>query len=123
MILADTCILIDYFKKDKIVEDKVNEIGFENIVLNSIVVMELLVGAKNKNELNSIKKKLNDFDILETNQEIMDRATSLIEQYSLSHGLKAADAIIGATVKYYNIPLYTYNKKHFQFIEDLKFLG
>jgi predicted nucleic acid-binding protein len=122
MILTDTCVLIEYFKNNPDTIKKIREIGKDNIVLNSIIVMELIAGARDKVELNSIKKRLNDFRILEINQSIMDDAGFLLESYYLSHGLKSPDAIIAATARYYDIPLFTFNDKDFKFITSIKLL-
>ncbi len=43
-----------------------------------------------------------------------------MEIYSKSHSLKIPDALNGATSLYYKIPLFTYNKKDFNFIKELK---
>ena len=120
MILTDTCVLIEYLKKNAEVTTEINAAGTENIMLNTIIVMELLAGARNKVELNSIKKRLNDFKILDINQSIMDKASSLMETFYLSHGLKIPDAVIAATAIYYNIPLFTFNKKDFRYIPKIK---
>jgi predicted nucleic acid-binding protein len=96
--------------------------GTNNIVLNTIIVMEMLAGARNKVELNSIKKRLNRFQIFEINQEIMDDACSLMETFSLSHGLKIPDAIIAATARFHDIPLYTLNSKDFRFIPGVNLI-
>ncbi len=121
MILADSCILIDYLREDQNITKKINVIGTNNIVLNSIIVMELICGARNKVELNSIKKRLNHFQVLEINQAIMDDANSLMEIFCLSHGLKIPDAIIAATARFYEISLFTSNMKHFKFIDKINF--
>ena len=81
--------------------------------------MELYFGAKNKRELILIKKFLANFEILKINEGITNLAVSLVEIYSKSHGLKIPDAIIGATSIYNKMPLFTYNKKDFSFINEL----
>ncbi len=50
---------------------------------------------------------------------ISERAIHLIEKYKLSHGLEIPDAIIAATSVEYEIPLFTYNVKDFDFIPKL----
>ena len=47
-------------------------------------------------------------------------AVNLIEIYSKSHGLKVADALIAATAISSDIELWTFNKKDFRFIENLR---
>jgi predicted nucleic acid-binding protein len=41
------------------------------------------------------------------------------KKYSLSHNLKLADALIGATALTYDLPLYTYNTRDFKFIPKI----
>lgn len=88
MILTDTCVLVEYLRENPDITKIINDTGAEKIVLNSIIVMELISGARNKVELNSIKKRLNKFQVMDINQSIMDDASSLLEDYYLSHGLK-----------------------------------
>lgn len=58
-------------------------------------------------------------EILPINESISNRATTLIEQYSLSHGLLLADALIDATAQEHGLTLFTANVKHFGAIENL----
>jgi predicted nucleic acid-binding protein len=44
----------------------------------------------------------------------------LIDEYSLSHGLKIPDALIAASALALNMELFTYNLKDFSFIPDIK---
>ena len=120
MILTDTCVLIEYFRENPGVTRIIKNIGTDNIVLNTIIVMELISGARDKIELNSIKKRLNKFQIVEINQSVLDDANTLMEEYHLSHGLKIPDAIIAATAKFHDISFYTFNKKDFKFVPDIK---
>lgn len=122
MVLCDTDVIIEFFKGNASVKNILeNNILPENIALSSISVMELYFGAKNKKELALIKKFLSNFEILKLNKEITDISLNLIEIYSKSHSLKIPDALIGATSIYNEIPLFTYNKKDFLFIKELKF--
>ena len=63
MILVDTCVLIDYLKEEPGVSEIIKNIGKDDIALNSIVIMELISGARDKIELNSTKRRLNNFQI------------------------------------------------------------
>ena len=82
--------------------------------------MELLQGARNKNELRAIEKKLRSFRLLDMQQVIFDLATDYIRTYRLSQGLALPDAVIGATAIYYQIPLFTYNRKDFKFLPEIQ---
>ncbi len=62
---------------------------------------------------------MNNFQVVEINQDIMDHARELLENYSLSQGLKIPDAIIAATSIFHGIPFFTHNKKDFKFIPNI----
>lgn len=119
MIFADTCILIDYLKGNRIVTALVLREGKENIFVNSIVIMELYRGARNKTELLKIKQDLCGFSLLDINQSILDAATRIVEIYGLSHNAMIPDGIIAATCLTYDLPLHTTNIKDFSYIPGL----
>ncbi len=83
--------------------------------------LELLQGAKNKKEQEHIKDFLASFKfvILPLTPSIGQDAARYIEQYALSSGLRAGDAIIAATAVENNKILCTANIKHFRAIQEL----
>jgi len=87
--------------------------------------MELLQGAVSKKQHQYTKSFLIDLDfiILPLTENIGHRAAVYIEEYSLSCGLRAGDAIIAATAVENNIPLMTSNVKHFKPIKELILKG
>ena len=119
MILCDTNIIIEIFKGNTKTISDIKKIGTDNICISSITAMELLYGALNKRELNSIKKNINKLQIIHVNNDISKISLTLIESYSKSHNLQIPDAIIAATALYENISLLTYNVKDFKFIEKI----
>jgi predicted nucleic acid-binding protein len=86
MVLCDTNILIHAFNGEEETIDRLNSIGFEQIVLSSITVMELFQGMGNKLQLKRMKRKIQYFDIAEINIQTSRLATVLIENFKLSHG-------------------------------------
>jgi len=84
--------------------------------------MELLQCAQNKQQHEHTRSFLKDFGFhtLPLSENIGHRAAVYIEQYSLSHGLRAGDAIIAATATEHHVTLCTGNAKHFRTIKDLK---
>ena len=84
--------------------------------------MELLQCADNKQQIEHAKRFLQDFGFrtLPLSENIGHRATVYVEQYSLSHGLRAGDAIVAATAAEGNLALCSSNAKHFRPIKDLK---
>lgn len=83
--------------------------------------MELLQGAQSKAQQLIIRNYLQEFNftVLPLTQAIGHRAAVYIEEYSLSSGLRAADAIIAATAQENSLSLLTSNTKHFRIIKDL----
>lgn len=113
MIFLDTCLLIDYSK------ERINIDLSKDYCINSIIRLEFKVGALNKRELKKINRILSKINLVDTDQSILDLADLLVEKYALSHGMKIYDAIIAATCLIYDLPLWTYNKKDFHFINGL----
>ena len=87
--------------------------------------MELLQCARNKGDHRSIKEFLKafDFNILQFSQNIGHRAAIYVEEYSLSHGVRAGDALIAATAVENNLILCSSNQKHFKCINELRLLS
>ena len=84
--------------------------------------MELLQNAKNKTQHKYTKDFLKDFDffVLPLTENIGHRASIYVEEYTLSSGIGAADAIIAATAVENNMPLSSSNEKHFRVIKELQ---
>ncbi len=116
MIFIDTNIVIEYLKNN----DFLAGYNFDDLFINDIVVMELYQGARNKSDLAFIKKEITVFQILNMHQEIISLAKQIVEKYGLSHNMKIMDALIAATVMVYDLELMTLNRKHFQFLSQLK---
>lgn len=84
--------------------------------------LELLQAASNKKQHDYVHDFLSSFGflVLPVTENIGHRALIYIEEYSLSHGLRAGDAIIAATAAENNMPLVSSNSKHLSPIKDLK---
>jgi predicted nucleic acid-binding protein len=84
-------------------------------------LMELLQGARDKDDLRIIKRFMVDlsFAVLPLTENVGHRALVYVEEYGLSSGLRAADALIAATAVEHAMPLLTANAKHFRAIKDL----
>ena len=119
MILCDTNVFISAFNGRQEVIDQLDLIGLDQIALSAITVMELFQGMGNKNELAQMKKRIRYYDVIQIDNAISAKAIELIETYRLSHGLQIPDAIIAGTSIVYQIPLYTFNLKDFEFISQI----
>jgi predicted nucleic acid-binding protein len=119
MILCDTNVFIHAFNGNEVTIAQMEVIGLKKIALSAITLMELYQGMGNKTELVQMKKKLHFYDIVQVDSHISKMAIELMECFNLSHNLQIPDAIIGATAIFYNIPLYTYNLKDFNFMPNI----
>ena len=96
--------------------------GSPERLISIYTYMELLQGAKNKEQnARSIRYlKEGEFKTLPLTENIGHRAAVYVEEYALSHGLKAGDALLAATAVEYGETLCTGNAKHFGMIRELK---
>ena len=118
-MIVDTDVLIWYFRgSHKALEEIRETLPFS---VSCVTFMELIQGAKNKSEHNSILKQLRAWDvyIIQISEQVSSRATQLVREYSLEHSITIADALIAATALDREEPLFTGNTKHFTFIPGL----
>jgi len=118
--LLDTCLLIDYLRGEPNVYDiLVNNSGIK-LSMSTITMMELVIGAFNRREVNYIQKAFKDIDIIYIDNDISKLAENLIVEYSKSHNLQIDDALIAATSLKMNAELITNNVSDFRYIPNIK---
>lgn len=125
-ILLDTDVLINIAKPSN--PDTQAAINLLNsleemdatMYISCITEMEFIQGSKSIIEKNRLRNLLQSFASIYVTEQISLLARDLIYEYSSTHGLLLADALIAATSLQNNLPLLTFNKKHFQFITELK---
>lgn len=122
-VIVDTDILIDAGRGDS---DAVNFLKKHEqqptLAISVVTQMELIVGCRNKAELQHLEKFLLRFQILRITEGISDRAVNLLQEYRLSHGLLISDALISSTALEFNKPFTTKNQRDFRFIPGLNLL-
>jgi predicted nucleic acid-binding protein len=121
IVFIDTNIVIEYLKETQSVVEVLAK--FDEVYINDVVIMELYQGARDKKELNFIKKKILKFKVLQMNQEIVVLAREILDRYTLSHNTKIMDALIASTVIMYNMDLYTLNKKDFKYLAQVRLIA
>jgi hypothetical protein len=91
--------------------------------ISAVTYMELAQGCRDKAELARLKKGLaaRRTEIVPITPAISERAAELIDSLALSHGMRLADALIGATALVDMDTLITANVKHFGAVEGLDF--
>ena len=119
MILCDTSVMVSFYRGDAEIINVLKTIGQSAITLNTVIAGELIFGARNKHELNTLQKDISSLRVLPINEEISVKSLELLGQFSLSHHHSLPDSLIAATSLFYKIPLYTLNLKDFRYIPDL----
>jgi predicted nucleic acid-binding protein len=121
--IVDSDILIDVARGEA---DAINCLlsleQTSDLAISAVSQMELIVGCRSKKELLDLEKFLNRYQILRITDRISDRASDLLTQYFLSHGLLIADGLIAATALIHNEAFITKNQRDFRFIADLNLL-
>ena len=115
--LVDTDILVDMLRRKNGAEDYLDSIG--DWSLSIVTGMELVAGAKNKDEIREIDIVVATYEAIPLNSEIGEPAYNLMKTYAKSEGLDPSDAIIAATAIHEGLKLSTKNKKHFTNIKGL----
>ncbi len=122
--IIDSDILIDVGRNDENAINRIKEEEKKSILaISAATQLELIVGCRNKTELNHLEKFLEGFEIVSLNFEITQRAIELLKEYRLSYGLLIANSIIAATSLILDVSLLTKNQKDFKFIKGLKLLN
>jgi predicted nucleic acid-binding protein len=122
LILLDTDIMIDVLRNYPPAVHWMQSLSDEVIALPGFVVMELIQGCETKRELTKLRKKLLPFNIYWLTTDDCNRAVEIFSQYYLSHQIGIIDAMIGQLAVSLQIPLYSFNKKHYSPITGLQII-
>ena len=121
MILLDSTVLVDLSRGNEDAIDFVDSLrkNDQEIAISIISSMELIIGCRNKSEVNKTLKFLGDYSGINISVPISRKAYQLIIEYSKSHGLVIPDAFIAATALDESLTLVTSNVRHFDIREGL----
>jgi len=102
-VILDTNVLIEILKDNQSAIKNVRR--FDKHYISAITKMEIFYGALNTIPLSA---------------DISNTATDLIYRYAKSHTLDIPDSLIAATALDAGLSLFTYNKKDFKYIENIR---
>ena len=118
-MIIDTDVLIWYLRGN----EKAKQVVEASIpfAISVVTYMELIQWMKNKEEFRMFQKQIQkwNIDVIQIDKEISSRAVFYIQEYSLSHSIMLADALIAATVVQTNDTLLTANEKHYKYIPNI----
>jgi len=121
MILLDSDVMIDLLRQyppamqwfDALDED-------EEIALSGYVVMELIQGCRNRAEQERVQRVLAPSGIVWLSPADCDKALEVFTRYHLSHNAGLLDVLVGQTAIALDVPLHTFNQKHYRFMAELQ---
>jgi predicted nucleic acid-binding protein len=119
MALVDTDIMIDVLRQFPAALAWLAALGDETIVVPGFVAMELLQGCRNREEQDKVERTLGRCRVVWPTAASCDTALTAFAQFHLSHSLGVINALIGQTAIELDIPLYTFNQKHYTMIPGL----
>jgi len=119
--LLDTDILIDWLRGRKSVS---KFFGEKKAILyySSITRKELLAGCRNASEREQVHNLLRTMRIVRIDPIIALKASELIGKYA-NYPLYKSDSLIAATAWVKKLILVTRNRKHFEFVNEIRMLG
>ncbi len=118
-MLIDTDVLIWFLRGRRSARVAIAECP--SVELSAVTYMELAQGVRDKEELRMLRQtiRLNEWRVLPVTEDISYRATMYVENYSLSDGVRLADALIAASAVQAGLVLLTANSRHYRCIPDL----
>ncbi|HLG57927.1 MAG TPA: type II toxin-antitoxin system VapC family toxin [Vicinamibacterales bacterium] len=119
MILVDTDVLVDCLRGTEAARQWFERSSKELLGIPGVVAMELVIGCRNRTELQHLQKFLSTYSIVWPEAAEFAQAYELLAEHRLSSGLGIPDCIIGAMSLVRKTRLYTFNVKHFQVIPGI----
>src|SRR5688572_6830627 len=116
MILVDTDVLIDCLRGTEPAEKWLEQSAVEALGIPGIVAMELLVGCRNRAELQRVQQFLNRFPVAWPEAIEFAKAHELLATHRLTSALSIPDCVIAAMSLHRKARLYSFNAKHFQVV-------
>ena len=124
IILLDTSVMIDYFRKT----DKSNSF-FEKLLklkkgfcFSVITHFEIMIGS-NEKQKSVWELILDDILLIDFHTQVSNTAVKVLRELkAINKLIPFQDIAIGATALHYNYPPATINEKHFKNISNIKLL-
>ncbi len=124
MILVDTSILIDYFRKQNKEKTILYQLFSENedLAISVITKYELMLGSNPQQDFFWIAL-LQKVNVISLDESIIDETVRIKKQLKTNNQeIGLADMLIAATAKFHQFKLATLNINHFKRVNQLQIL-
>jgi len=122
--LVDSSVLIALFRKNEEAKMALNSLNSNHAYVCDITFLEILAGCSTVNKREHALNLLETFGLLKNTEKVSEKSMQLMNRYCVQRQgqpvLRLADCIIAAFAIYHKIELLTFNKKDFDFIQDIK---
>jgi predicted nucleic acid-binding protein len=122
MIFVDSDVMIEYFRGRAAARQWVRSVPAGELHLPGYVAMEIIQGCKDARDLATTVKVLQRIPRVWPTPEVCEKAVTTFASFRLSHSIGLLDAIVGELALHYQVPLYTFNRKHFSVIAGLQII-
>ncbi|MET0214936.1 MAG: PIN domain-containing protein [Vicinamibacterales bacterium] len=116
MVLVDTDVVVDCLRGTAPSREWLQRTSTEALGLPGVVAMELLIGCRNRAEIQHLQRFLDTFSIVWPDASEFARAYELLAEHRLTSGLGIPDCLVAAMALVRKARLYTFNSKHFRVI-------
>ena len=120
MILLDTDVMVDILRQYPPAIAWLETREDEGILLPGFVIMELIQGSRNKEEQEKLEQELKNYPTVWPSGTMYNEALTVFARHHLSHGIGMLDALIGQIAVALDVPLHTFNKKHYETVPGLQ---
>jgi predicted nucleic acid-binding protein len=121
--LVDTSVLIALFRKNEAAKVALDNLVANDTYICDITFLEILAGCFTVEKRDYTLDSLEAYRLLKYNEEISDKSMQLMKRYCIQRSgqpkLRLADCLIAAFAVYHKMELLTFNKKDFDFIQDI----
>ena len=119
MFFLDTDVLVDCLRGTASAKAWLQQSPTEPFGVPGVVAMELVVGCRDRVDLQRIRKFLSSFQVVWPEASEFAQAYDLLVVHRLTSGLGIPDCLIAAMALARGARLYTFNLKHFQVVSGL----
>ena len=121
--LVDTSVLIALFRKNMDAKAALDSLIANDTYICDITFLEILAGCITTQKRDYTLDSLEAYGLLKYNENVSDKSIQLMKHYCIQRigqpALRLADCLIAAFALYYKMELLTFNKKDFDFIQDI----
>lgn len=119
-MMLDTDVLVDLMRSYAPAVQWLADLNDTPIVVSGFAVMELIQGCRSQADLRRVMKLIESYEVHWLDAAGCDQALGLFAAYRLSHNLGMIDALIAQTAIALDVPLATFNQKHYAAVPQLR---